>query len=347
MILHFDADAFFASVEQAADTKLRGRPVAVGGQRRGIIASASYEARRLGIFTPMPTVRARKLCPKLIVLPCDFDKYERFSRLMFSYAYDFTPVVEQASIDECYLDLSGAKRTNAGDAAATIQKAIAQSLKLSVSVGVGTNKLVSQVASKLRKPRCFIEVPGGAEQQFLWPLENKWLSGVGPKLAATLDTAGLRTVEHVAMTPLDELCLLAGGGAVALREFALGHDARPVVCDAPEAKSYGEQETFDKDTTDTAFILARLRTMADALMRQVREDGKAIRTVTLRLRYNDMDETTRSLTMEEPSAAQPAPEAHMGAPRERAARGPALHQGAWLVAACRAAAPGCADGGSA
>ena len=99
MILHFDADAFFASVEQAADTKLRGRPVAVGGERRGIIASASYEARKMGIYTPMPTARARKLCPNLIVLPCDFDKYERFSHLMFSYAYDFTPIVEQASID--------------------------------------------------------------------------------------------------------------------------------------------------------------------------------------------------------------------------------------------------------
>ncbi len=99
MILHFDADAFFASVEQAADKQLRGRPVAVGGERRGIIASASYEARRLGIYTPMPTVQAKKLCPSLIVLPGDFEKYERFSRLMFSYAYDFTPVVEVASID--------------------------------------------------------------------------------------------------------------------------------------------------------------------------------------------------------------------------------------------------------
>ena len=131
MILHFDADAFFASVEQAADTKLRGRPVAVGGERRGIIASASYEARKLGIYTPMPTMKARKLCPSLIVLPCHFDLYERLSRLMFSYAYDFTPLVEQSSIDECYLDLNGAKQTEASDAAAKMQRAIAQSLKLS------------------------------------------------------------------------------------------------------------------------------------------------------------------------------------------------------------------------
>ncbi len=301
MILHFDADAFFASVEQAADVKLRGRPVAVGGERRGIIASASYEARKLGIYTPMPTVRARKLCPSLIVLPCDFEKYERFSRLMFSYAYDFSPLVELASIDECYLDLYGAKRTRAGDAAATIQKAIAQSLKLSVSVGVGANKLVSQIASKLRKPHCFIEVERGKEQGFLWPLENRWLPTVGPQLAARLNTAGLRHIEHIARTPVDELSLLVGQGAPVLHDYAMGLDTRPVVCDAPETKSYCEQDTFSQDTTDQAFIIARLRAMADTLMRRVRQDGKSIRTVLLRLRYNDMDEVTRSTSLDEPT----------------------------------------------
>jgi error-prone DNA polymerase len=301
MILHFDADAFFASVEQAADPKLRGRPIAVGGERRGIIASASYEARKMGIYTPMPTARAKKLCPGLIVLPCDFDKYERFSHLMFSYAYDFTPLVELASIDECYLDLHGARQTKACDAAAKMQKAIAQSLKLSVSVGVGANKLVSQIASKLRKPHCFIEVAPGHEQGFLWPLENKWLPSVGPQLAARLNTAGLCRVEHIAHTPVDELSLLVGTGASILRDYALGNDQRPVICDAPAAKSYGEQETFNQDTTDTVFIIARLRAMADTLMHRVREDGKSIRTVTLRLRYNDMDEVTRSASLDEPT----------------------------------------------
>ncbi len=105
-IVHLDADAFFAAVEQAADPKLRGRPVAVGGEKRGIIASASYEARKFGVYTPMPTPRARKLCPKLIVLPGDFERYEQFSRWMFGYCYDFTPDVEQTSIDEGYFDLS-------------------------------------------------------------------------------------------------------------------------------------------------------------------------------------------------------------------------------------------------
>src|SRR5919204_1674578 len=109
-IVHLDADAFFAAVEQAADPKLRGKAIAVGGERRGIIASASYEARQFGVYTPMPTARARKLCPKLIVLPGDFDKYEQFSRTMFSYAYDFTPDVEIGSIDEGYFDLTGTRK---------------------------------------------------------------------------------------------------------------------------------------------------------------------------------------------------------------------------------------------
>src|SRR6266705_5079323 len=165
-IVHLDADAFFASVEQAADTRLRGKAVAVGGEKRGIIASASYEARKFGVFTPMPTVRARKLCPKLIVLPGDFEKYERFSNWMFGYCYDFTPQVEQTSIDEGYFDLSGTRKP-AAEIALTIRKAIGQRLKISVSEGIGTNKLVSAVASKLKKPAAFHEVLPGGEASFL------------------------------------------------------------------------------------------------------------------------------------------------------------------------------------
>src|SRR6266404_3182707 len=133
-IIHLDADAFFASVEQAADPRLRGQPVAVGGDKRGVVASASYKARQCGIYTPMPTARARQLCPKLILLPGDCEKYERFSRWMFSYAYDFTPEVEVGSIDEGYLDLTGARKSPT-DVAETLRRAIGQSLKISVSEG--------------------------------------------------------------------------------------------------------------------------------------------------------------------------------------------------------------------
>src|SRR5436190_8192518 len=248
-ILHLDADAFFASVEQATDVRLRGKPVAVGGQKRGIIASASYEARKFGVFTPMPTAHARRLCPKLIILPGDFDKYELFSRLMFSYAYDFTPDVEVGSIDEGYFDLTGARKP-ALNIAETIRRAIRQSLKLSVSEGIGSNKLISQIASKLQKPAAFQFVPPGEESQFLSPLVNKWLPGIGPKTAGQLNAAGLAHIGQIAHTPPDLLALLVGSMAPQLRNFARGIDERPVIPARAAAKSYGEQETFSADTTD-------------------------------------------------------------------------------------------------
>ena len=189
-IVHLDADAFFAAVEQASDSKLRGKPVAVGGQKRGIIASASYEARKFGVFTPMPTVRAYKLCPKLIVLPPDCERYEWFSKSMFGYCYDFTPDVEETSIDECYFDLSCVRKSPV-EIALTIRKAITQKLKITVSEGIGANKLVSAIASKLNKPSAFDEVPAGGEAAFLHPLPNKWLPGVGPRMSVRLNAAGL------------------------------------------------------------------------------------------------------------------------------------------------------------
>ncbi len=301
MIVHLDADAFFASVEQAADPKLRGQPVAVGGERRGIIASASYEARKMGIYTPMPTARARKLCPRLIVLPGDFEKYERFSRFMFSYAYDFTPEVEVTSIDEGYFDLRGHHQHTPRKVADIIRRAIFQSLKITVSEGIAANKLVSQIASKLRKPVCFVEVEEGDERSFLAPLPNKWLPGVDPKLAQTLNAAGLALVEQIAGTPADLLSLIVGNYAPQLRAFANGIDERPVVPEQADAKSYGEQDTFAEDVTDDAFLLAKLRSIADRLASKVREDGKSFRTVTLKLRYNDMQDVSRSVSLNEPS----------------------------------------------
>jgi nucleotidyltransferase/DNA polymerase involved in DNA repair len=202
-IVHLDADAFFASVEQAADTRLRGKPIAVGGENRGIIASASYEARKFGVYTPMPTARARKLCPRLIVVPGDYERYEQFSNWMFGYAYDFTPDVEQTSIDEGYFDLTANRKQPAVEIALTIHKAIGQSLKITVSEGVGSNKLVSQIASKLHKPAAFETVPSGQEKRFLHPLPNKWLPSIGPKTAVRLNAAGLADIGQIAATPVD------------------------------------------------------------------------------------------------------------------------------------------------
>ncbi len=300
VIVHLDADAFFASVEQAADSRLRGKPIAVGGEKRGIIASASYEARKFGVYTPMPTVRARKLCPKLIILPGDFDKYEHFSRWMFSYAQDFTPDVEIASIDEGYFDLS-AVRKPALAVAQTIRTAIGQSLKISVSEGIASNKLISQIASKLHKPDAFQTVPRGTEVAFLHPLPNKWLPGVGPQTSQRLDAAGLAFIRHISATPTDLLHLLVGKMAPALKAYADGIDERPVVPMSAPAKSYSEQRTFDADVTDEDYAEAVLRRMADDLMAKVRADGKSIRTLTVKVRYNDMAEDQCGESLSEPT----------------------------------------------
>ena len=299
-IVHLDADAFFASVEQSADARLRGKPVAVGGEKRGVIASASYEARRFGVRTPMPTAMARRLCPKLILLPGDFEKYELFSRLMFSYAYDFTPDVEIGSIDEGYFDLSGTRKPAVG-IAEIIRQAIRQKLKLPVSEGIAANKLVSQIASKLGKPGAFRHVPGGGEAGFLAPLENHWLPGIGPQASRRLSAAGLARVGQIAQTPPDLLGLLVGGAAFQLRRFAQGLDDRPVIPLRPSAKSYGEQETFPADTTDEPFIEAVLHRMADKLMARVRADDKSVRTLTVKVRYNDMDEQQAAESLAEPT----------------------------------------------
>ena len=299
-IVHLDADAFFASVEQAADTRLRGKPIAVGGEKRGIIASASYEARRFGVYTPMPTVRARKLCPRLIVLPGDYDRYEHFSRWMFSYAYDFTPDVERTSIDEGYFDLSSTRKAPV-EIARTIRNAIGQSLKISVSEGIGSNKLISQIASKLNKPAAFAEVLPGREKTFLHPLLNKWLPGIGPKTAVRLNAAGLARIGQIAGTPLDLLHVLMGNCARTLREQANGIDDRPLVNTREPQKSFGQQETFAKDLTDEEYVEATLRRMADNLFAKVREENHSIRTLTVKVRYNDMGEDQCSESLNEPT----------------------------------------------
>lgn len=300
-IVHLDADAFFASVEQAADSRLRGKPVAVGGESRGIIASASYEARKFGVYTPMPTAHARKLCPKLIVLPGHYDLYEEFSNGMFAYAYDFTPDVERTSIDEGYFDLTANRKKPAVEIALIISKAIRQSLKITVSEGVASNKLISQIASKLNKPAAFQSVPAGQEKQFIQPLPNKWLPGIGPKTSTRLNAAGLTRIQHIAAMPLEMLQLILGNQALSIRQFAHGIDDRLLIPKGEPQKTFSHQETFGQDLTDEEYAEAVLRRMADDLFAKVREEGRSIRTLTVKIRYNDFAEDQVSESLLEPS----------------------------------------------
>ena len=209
-IVHLDADAFFASVEQAADTRLRGKPMAVGGERRGIIASASYEARKFGIYTPMPTARARKLCPKLIVLPGDYERYEQFSHWMFGYAYDFTPDVEQTSIDEGYFDLTANRRKPPVEIALTIRKAIRPVTQNHCEPGHRVNKLISQIASKLNKPAAFPTCRPDRKNSFFIRCRTIGCPASGRKAQCGSMPPDLADIGQIAGTPLDLLALLHG-----------------------------------------------------------------------------------------------------------------------------------------
>jgi DNA polymerase-4 len=305
-LLHFDADAFFASVEQAADRHLRGKPVAVGGLHRGIIASASYEARRLGIYTPMPTSRARKLCPQLVILPVRFELYEQFSANIFGLAEELTPAVEKQSVDEGYLDLTGTQsclKRDPCEVAEKFRRDVKDWLKITISQGVARTKLLSQIASKLRKPDNLITVPFSTAEEiaFLHPLPVKWLPGVGPSAAELFHSAGVTHIGQVARMPVNWLSEIVGTTAPQVHAFANNIDHRPVVTSGREAASYGHQETFDEDTADYSFILGTLYQLADKAFVRLRAGGHQARTITVKLRYCDADEHQRQLSLAEPT----------------------------------------------
>lgn len=275
----------------------------MGGGERGVVASASYEARRCGVVSAMPVARARRMCPGLVVVPGDYERYEHFSRMMFSYALDHSPLVEVSSIDEGYVDLGGCGR-DAWGVAEGIRRVVREVLRITLSEGVGSNKLVAQVASKLRKPDALVGVPKGGEREFLAPLGAGWLPGVGEGLAGVLRRAGMPLVGDVAARRVEELELFAGRGARGLWEFANGVDGRPVVPEGAEAKSFSAQETFGVDVTDRGHVEAVLKAMADRLFARVRAEGRAVRTVAVRVRYNDFGECVRSASLGEPTALE-------------------------------------------
>ena len=319
MILHLDADAFYASVEQVENSALRGKAMAVGGLHRGIIASATYEARARGVYTPMPTQRALKVCPGLILVRGDMAKYADYSRRMFAFVDEFTPYVERTSIDEGYFDVGGHRTLTAREIAVRLKARIREELGLTVSLGIGANKLISQIAAKLRKPDALVEVPRGEERAFLAPLESKWLPGVGTKAYERFKALGLLTIADVANASRDLLHRAAGSSAEHLRASAFGIDERGIVTERDEAKSYSVQDTFEENIRDREPILAILRGMADRLMASVRGDGKAIRTLTIKVRYPDFTDESHGTTLDSPTDLETDIYPHL----------PALLRGAW------------------
>lgn len=300
-IIHVDMDAFFASVEQRDNPDLRGKPVAVGGsKRRGVVAAASYEARAFGVRSAMPSVTAARLCPKLIFVPARFTAYRTVSQQIRAIFEEVADAVQPLSLDEAYLDVTS-DRGGFGSATATarhIRARIFQETGLTASAGVSTNKLIAKLASDQNKPDGLTVVPPGQEAAFVQTLSVRRLHGVGPVTAARLEAMGLHSVALLAATPRETLAQEFKSSADWLLAMAHGLDDRPVNPDRTR-KSLGAERTFDRDLDSGEDLHAALATIVDTVWDRAARESQA-RTVTLKFKFADFHQITRSRTSETP-----------------------------------------------
>ena len=306
VVMHVDLDAFYASVEQLRHPELRGKPVIVGGSgvpgERGVVAAASYEARPFGVRSAMPLSRARRLCPSAILVPCDFKAYREASKAVFEILGSYSPVIEPIALDEAYLDCTGqeALMGTPHSVPVRLRDEVKGRCGLDISIGVSSSKLVSKVASELRKPRGLVVVPPGEEAQFLAPLPLAKLPGCGPATVARLEHLGVRTVGELANVPDPLLGELFGKYGRILGAHARGIDPNPVTPPG-DPKSISRELTFERDQTN----LARVRETALGLLQDVcqslRAHSLAARTVVLKIRYRPFDTQSRQATLALPT----------------------------------------------
>lgn len=301
MILHVDMDAFYASASLIERPELVGTPVIVGGAGRGVVLSATYEARRFGVSSGMPMGRARRLCPQAVVLPPDAELYSRISGAVMHLFAQVTPLVEPISLDEAFLDVSGVAPTP-GQAVALghqLRDAVADEQMITCSVGIAPVKFVAKLASTHAKPDGLLLVERHETLDFLHPLPVEALWGVGETTKEKLHRLGLRTVGDVAHLPERTLVRALGQSAgVTLHRLAWGHDERRVVPHEPE-RSIGSDETFPADLDDAVEIKRELLKLSDRVAARMRAAQVAGRTVVLKVRFSDFTTITRSRTLPE------------------------------------------------
>ncbi len=303
-ILHVDMDAFYPAVEVLDDPSLAGKPLIVGGSEgRGVVSSASYEARRYGVRSAMGMAQALRLCPQAIVVPPHFDRYLALSRQVMDIFHEVTPTVEPLSIDEAFLDVSGARRLwgSPGEIARRLRSTVRDRTGLTCSVGVATTKHVAKIASTMSKPDGLLIVSEAETERFLAGLPVGALWGVGPKAAESLERRGIHRVADILGAPraVIERALGPAGGA-RIWELAHGRDPRTVEVERVE-KSVGHEETFLVDVIDAAVLRSELRRLSDDVAARLRRGGWQAGTITLKLRYADFTTVSRSLTLPEPT----------------------------------------------
>ena len=302
-IMHVDMDAFFALCELARRPELRGLPVIVGGRGRGVVLAATYEARAFGVRSAMPMTRAVRLCPQAVIVPPDHRRYVEVSRSIMETMSEITPIIEQISIDEAFLDVSGARRRLGPPTAigARLRAHVAATHQVTCSVGIAKNKFLAKLASTHAKPDGMLLVPAEASVPFLRTLPVGALWGVGEKTEAALARWGITTVAQLADT--DVATLQAAVGRVHgahLHDLAWGRDPRPVV-PATHERSIGNETTFGADEHDREAVEARILELSDKVAGRLREQGYVARTIELKVRTSDFGTLTRSRTLDAPT----------------------------------------------
>ena len=302
IILHLDMDAFFTSVEQADDPLLQGKPVVIGQSLRGVASAASYEARKYGIKSAMPIVQAKKLCPHAVFLPGRMSRYREISVKIMNIMRALCPVVEQASVDEAYADISGTRRIFGPpeNIARHLKAEILAATNLTCSVGIAPNKFLAKIASDWDKPGGLTSIPPDDVPAFLHDLPLGRIPGVGKQLQEELCRIGVTTIPHVLARPRTYWSELMGKRGAFLHDRACGIDESPVV-PGSDPKSCSAENTLDRDTLDRTLLERWLLIQAERIGREVRGLGKKGLTVTLKIKFQDFSSITRSRTLPRPT----------------------------------------------
>ncbi|MDA8168284.1 MAG: DNA polymerase IV [Nitrospiraceae bacterium] len=299
-ILHMDMDAFFASVEQLRRPELRGKPIVVGGSgnplKRGVVSTASYEARRYGVHSAMPLRTALKLCPNCIFLPVDYGEYQRVSRVIKRLLLEVSPLMEDVGIDEAYLDITG-RPEPVEETAREIKRRVLEATGLTCSIGIAPNKLLAKIASDLRKPDGLTIIGAEDVETMIWPLPARKLPGVGPKTEEHMKGLGINTIGGIAAKTPGELEELFGRSyGQYLFEASRGIHESPIITEW-EPKSLSREETFETDTSDWQTVARSLAMLLRDVVSSMREDGYSGRTVAVKIRFEDFQTVTRAKTL--------------------------------------------------
>jgi len=303
-VIHIDMDAFFASVEQLDNPELKGKPVIVGGsvQQRGVVAAASYEARKYGVHSAMPMSKAVKLCPDAVILPVRMKRYAEISRQIHKIFSNYTPEIEPISLDEAFLDVTGSINLfgSSEKIGIEIKNKIKEQLNLTASVGIAPNKFLAKLGSDLEKPDGFVVITEENKQAILDPLPVSEIWGIGKVTTKELQSKGIHTVKQLRLTHTKILNSIFGNCSQEIINLAQGIDDRPVESER-ETKSISAEETFPEDIGDKDILLNILHNQVDEVSQRLRADRLECKTITLKLRYGDFKTITRSSTFNNPT----------------------------------------------